>query len=423
MYYAMSIPELFVLSFVIALWVLSIVCCVKRYKKISTIERAELPLLLKKQTLNHSQTNETPSCTTSKNFNSSTTNLNNLTITTPKLTNFPHNQTNTISNINNKTASKNHLLVVHDDSATTNRHTTKIHHASNKYDLFAAGDKFIKMNRIHPHFYSNQSNNSNQNSFSMNSTLSVRQKTNRKTKSQSYNQHKPQLYKQYSIHPQYTIDHLSVSDQSSNQLAQQNRKTSLHASNVSNNVNSSIQLKSNFLNSTNTKLDKNYLSVERSWPTNGLLKSSSEPTLKDIENSKTKKKQRDQYLYVNNEREQILRSSSSELKIKHKRTIDDDGELINPKLIPKFVRKSLIDLHKKSVWNLANRLTVSNYSSNAASGNINIQNSNQTSHSTQRHRDFSNPTRILGFSIGSFGRKSTSNHGSRNDRSLIDYLI
>jgi hypothetical protein len=252
----------------------------------------------------------------------------------------------------------------------------------------------------------------------------MKRKTNRKTKSQSYKQHKPQLYIQYSIHPQYTIDHLSFSDQSSNQLAQQNQTNSLNASNINNHTNSSTQQKSNLLIPVSTKFtDNNYLSVEKNLRTNCLLKSNSEPTFKDIEKKKTMKNQKEQYLYVNNEKEQIVRSSSSELKTKHKSAMDDDEELINPKLIPKFVRKSLIDLHKKSVWNLANRLAVSNYSSNAASGNINVPNSNQNSHNTQRNRDFSNQTRILGFSIGSFSRKSASNHGSRNDRSLIDYFI
>jgi hypothetical protein len=39
----MSIPELATLMFIISLWVLSIFCCIKRYEKISTIERADMP--------------------------------------------------------------------------------------------------------------------------------------------------------------------------------------------------------------------------------------------------------------------------------------------------------------------------------------------------------------------------------------------
>jgi hypothetical protein len=39
----MSIPEIATLMFIISLWLLSIFCCIKRYEKISTIERADLP--------------------------------------------------------------------------------------------------------------------------------------------------------------------------------------------------------------------------------------------------------------------------------------------------------------------------------------------------------------------------------------------
>jgi hypothetical protein len=42
MYYAMSIPELLMLAFIIFLWILSIVYFIKRYEKISTIERADM---------------------------------------------------------------------------------------------------------------------------------------------------------------------------------------------------------------------------------------------------------------------------------------------------------------------------------------------------------------------------------------------
>lgn len=39
----MSIPEIITLMFILSLWMLSIFCCFKRYQKISTIERADLP--------------------------------------------------------------------------------------------------------------------------------------------------------------------------------------------------------------------------------------------------------------------------------------------------------------------------------------------------------------------------------------------
>lgn len=48
-YYYMSGPEVLVLLFVIFLWLLSIFCCIKRYEKISTIERADLPPQYRKE--------------------------------------------------------------------------------------------------------------------------------------------------------------------------------------------------------------------------------------------------------------------------------------------------------------------------------------------------------------------------------------
>jgi hypothetical protein len=41
-YYVMDIGEIFWLLLVLSLWALSIVCCIKRYEKISTIERADI---------------------------------------------------------------------------------------------------------------------------------------------------------------------------------------------------------------------------------------------------------------------------------------------------------------------------------------------------------------------------------------------
>ena len=42
MYYSMSIPEILTLLFVLSLWVFSIFLCYKRYRKLTTIERADL---------------------------------------------------------------------------------------------------------------------------------------------------------------------------------------------------------------------------------------------------------------------------------------------------------------------------------------------------------------------------------------------
>ena len=80
MYYVMSIPELLVLSFVIFLWILSIIYCIKRYEKISTIERADMHTYNKIKRLN--TTNNTTSNSNSvthgmANANGSTQNLTN----------------------------------------------------------------------------------------------------------------------------------------------------------------------------------------------------------------------------------------------------------------------------------------------------------------------------------------------------------
>jgi hypothetical protein len=89
MYYVMSIPELLVLSFVIFLWILSIIYCIKRYEKISTIERADMHTYNKIKRLN--TTNNTTS-----NSNSVTHGMANANGSTQNLTNNNSNKENEI---------------------------------------------------------------------------------------------------------------------------------------------------------------------------------------------------------------------------------------------------------------------------------------------------------------------------------------
>ena len=62
----MSIPEILVLLFILLLWVLSIVCFIKRYEKISTIERADMPSFNKKANTNDISSSSSSSISSSK---------------------------------------------------------------------------------------------------------------------------------------------------------------------------------------------------------------------------------------------------------------------------------------------------------------------------------------------------------------------
>lgn len=72
------------------------------------------------------------------------------------------------------------------------------------------------------------------------------------------------------------------------------------------------------------------------------------------------------------------------------KAIDNTSNLLNPELIPKVIRKSLIDLHKKSVWNLSHRphTTVTSTNLTIASSST-VSNNNQ--HPSQQQVTTSSP--------------------------------
>ena len=76
-YYVMDFTEILWLSVVFGLWILSAVCCYKRCKKITTIERAEVMLRDKSTKLNESTSNTNNNININNNTNNSNSNSNN----------------------------------------------------------------------------------------------------------------------------------------------------------------------------------------------------------------------------------------------------------------------------------------------------------------------------------------------------------
>lgn len=113
-YYAMSVPEIFVLLFVIFLWVLSIFCCFKRYEKsLSTIERADMPSTYKQNLIANPNSSSSAESSTSSDDSA-----NKITINADNTTNSNTNNI-TISNATNMTESTNTLVAYQNKSFTT----------------------------------------------------------------------------------------------------------------------------------------------------------------------------------------------------------------------------------------------------------------------------------------------------------------
>ena len=83
MYYVMSVPEWLILIFILSLWIISILFCIKRFEKISTIQRMNFNSDLNKLKMNNETTStnlyQTASNSNINNFKTSATfnNLNN----------------------------------------------------------------------------------------------------------------------------------------------------------------------------------------------------------------------------------------------------------------------------------------------------------------------------------------------------------
>lgn len=118
-YYYMSGPEVLVLLFVIFLWLLSIFCCIKRYEKISTIERADLPPQYRKEAFGMQ-----PRGSQLSNSSSSNKNLNSLVRHHSSQLN-PHHYVPSPSGLFNTTAA---VVTPHQQQATNS--TTNMYSSS-----------------------------------------------------------------------------------------------------------------------------------------------------------------------------------------------------------------------------------------------------------------------------------------------------
>lgn len=305
MYYVMSIPEVLVLLFVLLLWMISIFFCYKRYEKINTIERADMPNMNLK---NANQSMETQSYhSLSKN-----------------------NVSNSGQNINQ----------------AVYPYSVKENHSFNETnDAFAANNSIFgnfleKCNEPnYPSLYFIDETNANASRIEL---ISYQ-------KCQKYRKYH-QNFNIYSAHQQgprvVTRPYLSFS---------QFRAVMGQSLNYKNTESQAL------MNNSKSDNSKNKLNMS---------KSSSEPVLKEllIESriEKLASKLPNGYLTKSNSicNENLFKSKHNNARCKlsdkrsrlmyNNKSLNDDN-LIDPQKIPRVIQKSLIDLHKRSMWNLSHK--------------------------------------------------------------------
>lgn len=347
----MSIPEVFVLVFIISLWVLSIVCCYKRYEKITKLERADMPTF-QKQNINNESIDTASSLSSKNNTTNSTNNLNTSLNCSPSIANF--------------STSQNKPLLLHD----TNTHSTSSPIVCN----------FL--------YHENQPpkplvNTSLDETSSVNN-ISKTTNTHFRYEIVAYEKTKYQKYKKNQI-----------VNQMHNHL--QNTATPHHHTNNHYHKNhyrangSSYQIKQQKLDEEQEDEKKNSDTCFRRISQDGyLLKSNSEPAFKElideINRAKTSAPVKDDEplllrassieddnclnspavvtshnsYQITNFPEKMYQKNESKAKKKrqgltYNNKSFNDNNLLDPHLIPKVIQKSLIDLHKKSMWNLAHK--------------------------------------------------------------------
>ncbi|CAF1028613.1 unnamed protein product [Brachionus calyciflorus] len=126
---------------------------------------------------------------------------------------------------------------------------------------------------------------------------------------------------------------------------------------------------------------QSYLNFSKNSTESSLLqKSNSEPVLKELfKHSLTKSKSIDNEIKVDltkSPNECKAKLSDKRLRLIYNNNIKsfNDNNLLDPHLIPKVIQKSLIDLHKRSVWNLTHKVDKSKSNSKNA---LNFLNSNK----------------------------------------------
>jgi hypothetical protein len=445
MYYVMSVPELMVLFLVLSLWLLSIFFCFKRYEKISTIERADLPQL-SKQIVNTSnnQTSLMPSTTSASKMNATKSSSDNLSAMNWLEYNkySAANNSDTRTMIISRAISANLLnssslaalnntnnpngVVTNAAAAGKNQLVVKMNSINETPMLeLSNGDEFQKATLVNKpeRLKSNTSNfliRQNALSFApYDKNLIVFDRDNRVnaanygygvvTYEKTRVNHHHILKNQFNI-ASYNTHSLSSKQSNLNQYQFEEENPSLKLKQMQKSKFKQISqqeiLNENPSNSISDKQSSQYfLSINsETMPVqyeSSLLKSSSEPAFKELINqqqlSPTSYIEDNELLSSKSidddnhfaqcsyqdykspncvQNYQILKKENdfSQLgqttKLANRMfIIKKRDSLLDPSLIPKVIRKSLLDLHKKSVSNLSQRqLTATNNPSNSNSG-------------------------------------------------------
>ena len=364
MYYVMSIPEILTLLFILLLWILSIICFYKRYERLTTIERADIPNF-KKQNANNASVGSTLSLNQKNKINSLNANLVN-------------------NNFGASSANSNNKL------AAVNYESTKV---NTNYSL-------INLNGINQSKDMNLVESTTLNNLDM--VFSSSSRGNEKNSLEGFKTKYKQnciLLRQNALSYVPNYKNILVIDEVKNQeknifkseilgsdqfsryyYKKPNRLNQRFFSNPKYSSMHQANLLSPFYNHSVEKypgkifsqtLLNAFSSSNKLINENRIPKSNSEPVFQELVNTFSSK------VYLATEKEPLLRTTSigdnRDLKEENFKTTKNystqksarptesnkyyphETNLLNPELIPKAIRKSLIDLHKKSIWNLSHR--------------------------------------------------------------------
>lgn len=343
MYYVMSIPEVLVLLFVLVLWMISIFFCYKRYEKINTIERADMPNMSLK---NANQSMETQSChsLSKNNVTNSCQNITPAAYTCSLRENNSFNEPSDAFGTNNSIFCNNYLFEKqHEPNCPSLYFIDETNARTSRIELISY-QKYQKYRKYHQNFniYTSQ-------------------------------QQAPRL-----ISRPYLSQFRALMGQS---LSRKNLESQGYL--------------------TNSKSDMSKQELR-------MLKSSSEPALKELLIEPKKATVTANLVHSNliksnsicNDDEVNQDEIKSKLADKRSRLLYNnkslnDNNLIDPHKIPKVIQKSLIDLHKKSMWNLAHRPQASEKTSTQSKNPLNFLHLHSKSKSKEINSSQNNLSRVI----------------------------
>ena len=317
MYYVMNLPEWLILIFIIFLWIVSIMFCIKRFEKISTIERTSFnnDYKLKLNTeISQSRLYQTLS----------NSNINNKESTVTAIINNFDNSTYSIDELINKSKKKNSLI--------TNDFSKE---KPNEIEMFT-----------------------NYNEFSSNSK-----------------------HKAICVQRRGTMIYRPTSMPTLSDISQSNLKNNKLFKTLNTNINRSATnlIKNNFYSTndidpliTTSTLSVNDFKVKYrnlEFKDNVRINHQINNNKNIFPNYNAKKRYRKTF-NQNNDMFNQSRINSQHVHNSRKTSVSNRIELIDPKKIPKFIQKSFIDLHKKSMLNLAHKNSLINENMNTNNNNF-----------------------------------------------------